>query len=159
MTDDLLEQFVAEARDLLVEAGEDLLALERAPADQARINRLFRSVHTLKGSSCLFDLPALTQVLHAGEDLFQAVRERGLPLTPEMVDVTLSAGSQKMISDFSRLRAGLEIDPQLRPLASIASNRLGLFGNSRTCEIRLLESASVWVVTKIGLTGVHIEDF
>ena len=94
MTDDLLEQFVAEARDLLVEAGEDLLALERAPADQARINRLFRSVHTLKGSSCLFDLPALTQVLHAGEDLFQAVRERGLPLTPEMVDVTLSALDQ-----------------------------------------------------------------
>ncbi len=94
MNDDLLEQFIAEARDLLVEAGEELLALERAPADKARINRLFRSVHTLKGSSCLFDMPALTQVLHAGEDLFQAVREHGLALTPEMVDATLSALDQ-----------------------------------------------------------------
>jgi len=94
VNDDLLEQFIAEARDLLVEAGEDLLALERAPADKARINRLFRSVHTLKGSSCLFDVPALTQVLHAGEDLFQAVREESLALTPEMVDATLSALDQ-----------------------------------------------------------------
>jgi chemotaxis protein histidine kinase CheA len=91
VNDDLLEQFIAEARDLLVEAGEDLLALERAPTDKARINRLFRSVHTLKGSSCLFDMPGLTQVLHAGEDLFEAVRERGLALTPEMVDATLRA--------------------------------------------------------------------
>jgi two-component system chemotaxis sensor kinase CheA len=94
VNDDLLEQFIAEARDLLVEAGEDLLALERAPTDKARINRLFRSVHTLKGSSCLFDMPGLTQVLHAGEDLFEAVRERGLALTPEMVDAMLSALDQ-----------------------------------------------------------------
>jgi two-component system chemotaxis sensor kinase CheA len=94
MNDDLLEQFVAEARDLLAEAGADLLALERAPDDAARINRLFRSVHTLKGSSGLFDLPPLTRVLHAGEDLFQAVRERGVAISPEIVDVALRALDQ-----------------------------------------------------------------
>jgi len=91
MIDDLLAQFIAESRELLVEAQADLLALERAPDDTARIHRLFRSIHTVKGSSCLFDIPPVTRVLHAGEDLFQAVRERGLGLTPEMVDAALSA--------------------------------------------------------------------
>jgi two-component system chemotaxis sensor kinase CheA len=91
---DLLAQFVAEARDLLREAGEDLLALERTPNDEHAINRLFRSVHTLKGSSGLFDVPPLTSLLHAAEDLFQAVREHGLTLTPEMVDLVLRALDQ-----------------------------------------------------------------
>jgi two-component system chemotaxis sensor kinase CheA len=91
---DLLASFVTEARDLLVEAGEDLLALERAPQDEAAINRLFRSVHTLKGSSGLFDVAPLTRLLHAAEDLFQAVREQGFLLTPDVVDMVLQVLDQ-----------------------------------------------------------------
>jgi two-component system chemotaxis sensor kinase CheA len=100
----LLAQFVAEARDLLAEAGEDLLALERAPDDQAVINRLFRAVHTLKGSSGLFDVQPLTHVLHTAEDIFQVVREHGLALTPEMVDVVLTMLDQvgRWIDDLDR---------------------------------------------------------
>ncbi len=91
MNDDLLEQFVIEGRELLAQAVEDLLALERAPDDRERINRLFRSIHTIKGASCLFDIPPMTRILHAGEDMFHAVREQGQALTPEMVDASLSA--------------------------------------------------------------------
>jgi two-component system chemotaxis sensor kinase CheA len=91
---ELLAQFIAEARDLLHEAGEDLLALERTPDNEEAINRLFRSVHTLKGSSGLFEVPPLTQILHAAEDIFQAVREHTLLLTPEMVDLTLKTLDQ-----------------------------------------------------------------
>jgi two-component system chemotaxis sensor kinase CheA len=91
---ELLAQFVSEARDLLQEAGENLLALERTPDDEGAINTLFRSVHTLKGSSGLFEAQPLTQVLHAAEDIFQAVRERRLALTPEMADLTLRALDQ-----------------------------------------------------------------
>lgn len=91
---ELLAQFVAEARDLLQEAGEDLLALERTPDNEEAINRLFRSVHTLKGSSGLFEVQPLTQILHAAEDIFQAVREHSLPLTPDMVDLTLKTLDQ-----------------------------------------------------------------
>jgi two-component system chemotaxis sensor kinase CheA len=90
MNDDLLAQFIAESRELLQEAVADLLALERAPDDQERINRLFRAVHTVKGSSGLFEIPPITRVLHAAEDMLQAVRERKIALTPEMVDASLS---------------------------------------------------------------------
>jgi two-component system chemotaxis sensor kinase CheA len=91
---ELLVQFVTEARDLLQDAGEDLMALERAPDNEQAINRLFRSVHTLKGSSGLFDAKPLTEVLHAAEDIFQAVREHELALTPDMADATLKALDQ-----------------------------------------------------------------
>jgi two-component system chemotaxis sensor kinase CheA len=100
----LLAQFIAEARDLLQEADEGLLALERTPDDQDAINGLFRSVHTLKGSSGLFDVPPLTQILHAAEDIFQAVREHGLSLTPPMVDTALRVFDQvgKFINDLDQ---------------------------------------------------------
>jgi len=91
---DLLVQFVTEARELLQDAGEALLSLERTPDDETAVNRLFRSVHTLKGSSGLFEAQPLTEVLHAAEDIFHAVREHGIALTPEMVDLTLKVLDQ-----------------------------------------------------------------
>ena len=91
---ELLAQFVTEARDLLRDAGEDLMALERMPDDEAAINRLFRSVHTLKGSSGLFEAQPLTRVLHVLEDIFQAVRERRTVVTPELADLALKVLDQ-----------------------------------------------------------------
>jgi two-component system chemotaxis sensor kinase CheA len=85
----LLDQFVEEAGDLLEAAGAALLVLERNPADQGAINDLFRSVHTLKGTSGLFDLPALTKLVHAGEDLLDSVREGAIPVTGDFVDLQL----------------------------------------------------------------------
>jgi two-component system chemotaxis sensor kinase CheA len=101
---ELLVQFVTEARDLLQEAGEDLLTLERMPGDEAAINRLFRSIHTLKGSSGLFEVQPLTKTLHAAEDIFQEVREQTLAVTPEMVDVALKVLDQvgKWIEDLDQ---------------------------------------------------------
>jgi two-component system chemotaxis sensor kinase CheA len=130
----LLAVFVAEARDLLQEADEDLLALERTPDDADAINRLFRSVHTLKGSSGLFDAQALTRVLHAAEDMFQAVREHGLELTAEMVDIALKALDQTgRWIDHLDLHDGLPDDAEPIARALVAELR-ALFGR-RTGEV------------------------
>ena len=91
---ELLAQFVTEARELLEQAGADLLAMERNTGDADTVNRLFRGIHTLKGSSGLFDVAPLTRVLHAAEDVFQAVRESKLTLTPELVDLALNVLDQ-----------------------------------------------------------------
>ncbi|WP_338663600.1 chemotaxis protein CheA [Pararoseomonas sp. SCSIO 73927] len=71
---ELLEQFLVESRELVQAAADDLLALERAPGDPARLDGAFRAVHTLKGSVALFDLAPLGAALHAGEDLLEALR-------------------------------------------------------------------------------------
>jgi two-component system chemotaxis sensor kinase CheA len=90
----LLAQFIPEARELLEQSGRSLLALERQPEDAAAMAALFRAVHTLKGTSGLFEIPPVTQSLHAAEDLLSAAQAGRLALTPELADVLLDTLDQ-----------------------------------------------------------------
>ncbi|CCG42349.1 chemotaxis protein CheA [Magnetospirillum molischianum] len=90
----LLARFLPEARDLIQVAATGLLNLEKNPSDETIINDVFRSVHTLKGSSGLFEVAALTQLVHAAEDLLGAVRAGQIALISDMVDMLLDALDQ-----------------------------------------------------------------
>lgn len=94
MSNPLLDQFIAEAADLLDEVDMGLLRLEQDPGDLDLINEIFRAAHTLKGSSGLFDLPALTHLTHAAEDLLDAVRSGEVDLDAGTVDVLLAGFDQ-----------------------------------------------------------------
>src|SRR5271165_70335 len=94
MSTPLLERFVSEARELLQGAATALLTLEKNPGDEAGINEVFRSVHTLKGSAGLFDFPAFSRLVHAGEDVLSAVRAGEVVLTGALVDLLLDALDQ-----------------------------------------------------------------
>jgi two-component system chemotaxis sensor kinase CheA len=87
----LLEQFLTEARDFLQGIGEKLMALEARPDDAELMTELFRFVHTLKGNSGLFDFPGMTRLLHAGEDLMDAVRDGRLAYSQDLADALLDA--------------------------------------------------------------------
>ncbi|WP_207461637.1 Hpt domain-containing protein, partial [Azospirillum sp. SYSU D00513] len=87
----LLAQFIVEAREQITATTDGLLVLERDTGNAELLNGIFRSVHTLKGSSGLFDFPALTSTLHAAEDLLVSLRERQLVLDPAMLDQILAA--------------------------------------------------------------------
>ncbi len=86
---ELLQQFISEARDCLQSVSELLLKLEQRPQDQQLVVELFRLVHTLKGNSGLFEFRAMTQVLHAAEDLMDAVRDGRLTFSPVLADPLL----------------------------------------------------------------------
>jgi len=88
---ELLDQFVVEARECLEAIGDKLLQVERRPDDAALLNDLFRSVHTLKGNCGLFEFKALENVVHAGEDLLDRVRNHTLPYSNALADVLLDA--------------------------------------------------------------------
>ncbi len=88
---ELLEQFLSEARDALEGIGSMLMALENAPDDADLMAQLFRLVHTLKGNSGLFDFPEMTRVLHAGEDLMDAVRNGRVAYSQTLADRLLDA--------------------------------------------------------------------
>lgn len=87
----LLEQFLSEAREFLQGIGEKLMELEQAPNDADLMIGLFRLVHTLKGNSGLFDFPEMTRVLHAGEDLMDAVRNGRVAYSQGLADQLLDA--------------------------------------------------------------------
>ena len=87
--DELIEQFLIEARELVQQASDDLMALEHRPADTARIDSAFRAVHTLKGSVGFFDFGPMGELLHSAEDLLGAVRGERLAATKAIIDVLL----------------------------------------------------------------------
>ncbi len=87
----LLIQFLTEGRDFLQSIGEKLLQLEDHPDDRAGMDELFRLVHTLKGNSGLFDLPEMTRVLHAAEDLMDATRDGRVAFSRALADQLLEA--------------------------------------------------------------------
>ena len=66
--DDLLADFIAETREMLEASGGEIVAWESDPADRARIDTIFRFVHTVKGNCGFFDFPRLASLSHAAED-------------------------------------------------------------------------------------------
>jgi two-component system chemotaxis sensor kinase CheA len=90
----LLEQFILEARELVNEASDALLALERTPDDPHRIDVVFRAFHTLKGGAAIADLPDMTRLLHVGEDLLAVLRGHKALLTWDVINALLACIDQ-----------------------------------------------------------------
>ena len=104
---ELLEQFVQEARECLEQVGDALLQVERNPYDKELLNNLFRLVHTLKGNCGLFDFKPLELVVHAGEDLLDQVRSGNLAYSEAMSDELLQAMdfTAQMVQEIARTGA------------------------------------------------------
>lgn len=115
----LLQQFLIEGRDLIQDATENLLALERDPAATERIAAIFRAFHTLKGSSGLFDVRPMTRVLHAAEDTLAAVRAGRLEIAPALTDLLLD-----YLDHTARWLADLEATGTLPPDANMRADDL-----------------------------------
>jgi two-component system, chemotaxis family, sensor kinase CheA len=90
----LQEQFIAEARELVHQATDDLIAVEREGASSERVDRIFRAFHTLKGSAGIVELPAMTLTLHAAEDLLTAIHRGRLAVSSDIVDQALACLDQ-----------------------------------------------------------------
>jgi len=83
--------FKAEAMDLLIELDSALLALEEQSGDAALIHRVFRAIHTIKGSGATAGLAHLAGFAHKMEEAFDLAREAKLTVTPELIDCALKA--------------------------------------------------------------------
>ena len=86
------ELFRHEATDLLAEMESALLELEAAPGETAIIHRVFRVMHTLKGSGATSGYADLSAFLHHVEDVFNAAREGRVTISSELIDLTLKIG-------------------------------------------------------------------
>ena len=72
--DDLISEFIAECREMLEALGGEIVAWEAEPDDRARLDSIFRFVHTVKGNCGFFDFPRLEALSHAAEDALAEVR-------------------------------------------------------------------------------------
>ena len=87
----LQESFRHEADDLLTDLGGALLLLELDPRNAEVVNRVFRAMHTLKGSGASAGFRRLANFVHHVEDVFNRIRNKQLETTPELIDATLKA--------------------------------------------------------------------
>jgi two-component system chemotaxis sensor kinase CheA len=88
---ELLEGFLTETTELLEKLDDDLVALEKSADDTELMNRIFRSIHTVKGASSFLGFDLLVKVTHRTEDVLNRLRKGELVVTPEIMDVILEA--------------------------------------------------------------------
>jgi two-component system chemotaxis sensor kinase CheA len=87
--DDILKEFLVEASENLDTLDQDLVILESNPKDQEVLNRIFRTIHSIKGTSGFFGLTKLESVAHLGENLLDGLRSNKLELNAEITNVLL----------------------------------------------------------------------
>jgi len=92
---DLFRQsFREEAREILVDLEAALLELHDNPEDKELVGRVFRGLHTIKGSGAMFGFEDLAAFTHNLENAYDEVRNERLAVSPELVDLTLAALDQ-----------------------------------------------------------------
>lgn len=98
-----LEVFIEESKEHLQACNEHLLELEKNPDDLAIVNEIFRSAHTLKGMSATMGYEDLASLTHQMENVLDAIRQKKLKVTPELLDIVFLATDhlEEMIQSIS----------------------------------------------------------
>ncbi len=91
LDEDILQDFLIEAGEILELLSEQLVDLERAPDDIDLLNAIFRGFHTVKGGAGFLALSELVDVCHGAENIFDLLRTNKRELTSDLMDVILQA--------------------------------------------------------------------
>lgn len=86
---EIMEDFLIEAFEMIEQLDQDLVELENNPQDLELLNRIFRVAHTIKGSSSFLNFDTLTHLTHNMEDVLNKARKGELKLSHEIMDVVL----------------------------------------------------------------------
>lgn len=89
--EDMLQDFLTEASDLLSGVDNKLVELEKHPDDHDLLNEIFRGFHTIKGGAGFLNANEMVALCHRTENLFDKLRNGELKLDPAIMDVILAA--------------------------------------------------------------------
>lgn len=89
--EEILQDFLVEAGEILDQLSEQLVDLEQRPDDQDLLNAIFRGFHTVKGGAGFLQLDAMVECCHVTENLFDILRNGKRTVTSELMDVVLQS--------------------------------------------------------------------
>jgi two-component system chemotaxis sensor kinase CheA len=92
--EDLLQDFLTEAGDMLSDVDSKLMELEKNPGDSALLNEIFRGFHTIKGGAGFLNANELVTLCHLTENLFDKLRNNELALNADLMDVIFAATAE-----------------------------------------------------------------
>ncbi len=129
--DEILQDFLVEADEILEKLGEQLVDLEQNPQDSELLNAVFRGFHTIKGGAGFLTLTALVEVCHRAEDVFNILRQGDRVVDASLMDVFLKV-TDSLNDMFGEIREG--IDPTPADPALILSLEAFLSADQSTTE-------------------------
>ena len=109
---EILEDFLVEAGEILELLSEQLVELEQRPDDRDLLNAIFRGFHTVKGGAGFLQLDAMVDCCHKAENLFDLLRNGELTVSASLMDVVLQSLDSVNLM-FEQVRGGLE--PEAAP--------------------------------------------
>jgi two-component system, chemotaxis family, sensor kinase CheA len=129
--EELMEDFLTEASDLLSDVDSKLMDLEKDPQDRTLLNVIFRGFHTIKGGAGFLNATELVTLCHLTENLFDKLRNGELDLNAEIMDVIFAATGEvrHMFGYLAQSR-----QPEAAPTELIASLHAALEGGPVTAE-------------------------
>ncbi len=88
---EILDSFLVETKEILEHLDLDLIVMESKPDDNELLNQVFRSFHTIKGTSGFLGLNKLTTITHRCEDILNKLRKGEVKLDQQIMDSVLLA--------------------------------------------------------------------
>ncbi len=116
--EELMQDFLTEASDLLSDVDSKLMELEKSPHDRDLLNVIFRGFHTIKGGAGFLNATELVALCHLTENLFDKLRNGELSLNAELMDVIFAATGEVQ-EMFGSLAQGRQ--PEAAPAHLIAA--------------------------------------
>ncbi len=126
---EILQDFLIEAFEMIEQLDQDLVELEQRPEDLDLLNRIFRVAHTIKGSSSFLNFDVLTKLTHHMEDVLNKARHGELKITPEIMDIVLASIDQMKALLYSirdtgsDAASGINIEPTVARLDAASSGK------------------------------------
>ena len=113
--EDMLQDFLTEASDLLSGVDNKLVDLEKRPDDKELLNDIFRGFHTIKGGAGFLNATEMVKLCHRTENLFDKLRNAELQLTPAIMDVIMASTGvvRDMFGELSSSKQPSPADPGL----------------------------------------------
>lgn len=108
--EDILQDFLVEAGEILEQLQEQLVDLENHPENKDLLNAIFRGYHTVKGGAGFLSLTELVEICHGAENVFDVMRNGQRSLTPELMDVILQA-TDVVVDMFENVKLGQPLEP------------------------------------------------
>ena len=128
---EILQDFLIEAGEILEKLGEQLVELEHRPTDRDLLNAVFRGFHTVKGGAGFLNIIPLVEVCHRAEDVFNVLRQGQRVIDADLMDVVLKATD--VVNNMMESIRGGE-DPQ--PADSALLDRLKVLADLQSVELQ-----------------------
>ncbi|MGN8250891.1 chemotaxis protein CheA [Pseudomonas sp. SMV7] len=118
--EEILQDFLVEAGEILEQLSEQLVELESRPDDADLLNAIFRGFHTVKGGAGFLQLNELVECCHIAENVFDILRKGERRVDAELMDVVLEA-LDTVNSMFGQVRERSEVTPATPELLAALS--------------------------------------